>query len=124
MIDRHSGSKFASQLQLEVGLGGSRSSCNRLDARVCLFQLARQILPNSIRLERRDDMARPQSSFRATPNAVHRLQKTLQKLALNDGDIEAEEVWHEEDTDRYVHLRMELQWKFLTLQQILQVISS
>lgn len=69
-------------------------------------------------------MARPKSAFRATPNAVHRLQKTLQKLALNDGDMEAEEVWHEEDTDRYVHLRMELQWKLLTLQQILQVISS
>lgn len=69
-------------------------------------------------------MACPQSSFRATPNAVHRLRKTLQKLALNDGDIEAEEVWHEEDLERYVHLRMELQWKFLTLQQILQVISS
>lgn len=42
-----------------------------------------------------------ETSFRATPNAVHKLQQVLQRIAGNDGNMMAKEIWHEEDFERY-----------------------
>lgn len=49
-----------------------------------------------------DDMVNAESSYRASPNIVYKLQKMVQSMAENDGNMVAEEIWHEEDIERYV----------------------
>lgn len=49
-----------------------------------------------------DDMVNAESSYRASPNFVYKLQKMVQRMAENDGNMVAEDIWHEEDFERYV----------------------
>lgn len=49
-----------------------------------------------------DVMIEAEKPFRATPNAVHKLQQVLRTIAEDDGNMVAKEIWHEEDIQRYV----------------------
>lgn len=51
-------------------------------------------------------MTDPESSFRATPNAIHKLQQVLTRIAENDGNIVAKGIWHEEDMERCAHFNV------------------
>lgn len=47
-----------------------------------------------------------ESSFRASTGVVDKLQQILQRIAANDGNMVAKEIWREEDIKRCVYLNI------------------
>lgn len=47
-----------------------------------------------------------ESSFRASTSAVQKLRQILRRIAENDGNMVAKEIWREEDIERCVHLNI------------------
>lgn len=46
-------------------------------------------------------MAMTSGPFRTSPNAIHKLQNILQRMAESDGNVlVAEGIWQEEDVER------------------------
>lgn len=49
----------------------------------------------------KDNMATTSKPFRTSPNAIHKLQNILQRMAESNGNVVAERIWREEDVERY-----------------------
>lgn len=44
-----------------------------------------------------------ESSFRASTSAVQKLRQILRRIAENDGNMVAKEIWREDDIERCAH---------------------
>lgn len=59
-------------------------------------------------------MVTAERSYHTTLNSVHKLQQVLQRIAENDGNMIAKEIWREEDIERCALIRLTLHETFLT----------
>lgn len=59
-------------------------------------------------------MVTAERSYHTTLNSVHKLQQVLQRIAENDGNMIAKEIWREEDIERCALFRLTLHETFLT----------
>lgn len=65
-----------------------------------------------------------ESSFRASTGVVDKLQQILQRIAANDGNMVAKEIWREEDIKRCVYLNIRSIRRFPDCHSSQQVTSS